>query len=223
MRAPPEHHGPNVHYYVMCEAKIWRGQTMSDRSAERREQLLEVGFDLLGTAGAPAVTLRAVCRGAGLSSRYFYENFASREEFLAAIYDRTEAALLARLVPADGDIRERSIRDVLDTCAEYFAEDPRRARALLREPMSDKTLRAHQSGRSPVFLAAAIPALGAVDEHLLPRDAEELAVLAAALSGVVISLYLEWLDGYLALERDELAEVATRLVTAIAQAVRGPA
>lgn len=206
----------------MGESTVWRGQTMDDRSAERREQLLTVGFALLGAGGAPGVTLRAVCREAGLSPRYFYENFANREELLVAIYDRAEAALLARLVAADDDAPALSIREVIEICAEFFEEDPRRARILLREPLSDQTLRVHQASRSPAFLNAIIPALGAVDTRLLPRDYTELTVLAAALAGVSISLYLEWLDSRITMTRGELAEIATRLVTAIAEAVREP-
>ncbi|MAU83941.1 hypothetical protein ACIGKQ_03585 [Gordonia sp. NPDC062954] len=58
-----------------------------------------------------------------------------------------------------------------------------------------------------------------MDDKLLPRDSTELSVLAAALAGVSISLYLEWLDGRIELKRDELAEMADRLVTAIAEVV----
>jgi AcrR family transcriptional regulator len=203
----------------MDEPIVWRGQTMDDRSAERRAQLLDVGFDMIGTHGAPSVTLRAVCREAGLSPRYFYESFADREELLTAVYDHAEAGLLARLVPANEAAPKLSIREIIDICAEYFEEDPRRARTLLREPLSDDVLRAHQAGRSPAFLSAIIPALGGVDDKLLPRDSTELSVLAAALAGVSISLYLEWLDGRIELKRDELAEMADRLVTAIAEVV----
>ncbi len=42
--------------------KLWRGQTPQDRSGDRREQLLDVAFDLLGTGGSAAVTMRAVTR-----------------------------------------------------------------------------------------------------------------------------------------------------------------
>ncbi|WP_236695590.1 TetR/AcrR family transcriptional regulator [Mycolicibacterium chubuense] len=199
---------------------VWRGQTMDDRSAERRQQLLDVCLELVGSGGAAVVTLRGVCRTAKLSPRYFYENFSSREDLLIATYDHVEAELFERLVRAGQGHRTLSIRTVLETCAEYFEEDPRRARILLREPMSDETLRAHQSGKAPVFIASVIPALESADRREAPRDAQELGVLAASLSGALIFLYLEWLDGRLDIERDALADSATRLVTAIARASR---
>ncbi len=194
---------------------------MDDRSAERRRQLLDVCLDLLGTGGAASVTLRAVCRAAKLSPRYFYESFANREELLIATYDDVEEGLLKRLLVADEGRQRRSITSVLEICALYFEEDPRRARILLREPMSDETLRVHQSSRSPVFIRSLIPALEGTAKRLAPRSSEELEVLAAALSGALIFLYLEWLDGRLSIGRDALADNASEIVTAIARASRG--
>ena len=209
-----------MHHCGVGGTTVWRGQTMDDRSAERRKQLIDVCLDLLGTGGAASATLRAVCRAAKLSPRYFYENFSNREELLIATYDHVEANLLERLLVADPGQQPRSIKSVLEVCALYFEEDPRRARILLREPMSDETLRVHQSGRSPVFLTSLIPALEGAAKRMAPRSPEELEVVAAALSGALIFLYLEWLDGRLSVERDALAESASEIVTAIALASR---
>ncbi len=191
---------------------------MDDRSAERRQQLVDVCFDLLGTGGAASITLRAVCRAAKLSPRYFYENFSSREELMIATYDQVERKLFERLVEAGEGQHKRTIRSVLEICGQYFEEDPRRARILLREPMSDKTLRVHQAGKKPVFIRSLVPALESTGRRLAPPDSRELEVMATALSGALISLYLEWIDGRLSIERDTLVDTASRLVTAIARA-----
>ena len=201
---------------------VWRGTTMDDRAAERRRQLLDVCLDTVSAGGAASVTLRGICRSARLSPRYLYENFSGREELLIATYDHVEEGLLERLVQAGQGRPTLSIRTVLETCAEYFDEDPRRARILLREPMSDETLRAHQAGKAPVFIRTLVPALDSTDSRDAPRDAQELGVLAAALSGALVSLYLEWIDGRLDIDREALADSATRLVTAIARASRRP-
>lgn len=199
---------------------MWRGQTMDDRSAERREQLLDVGFELMGESGVSAVTVRAVCRSAQLSSRYFYETFSNREDFMVAIYDRVEANLLTRLLAVGGRGRGNPVRMALEECALYFEEDPRRARILLREPLADDTLRTHGAGRAPAFIQAVAPALDTGAERLAPRNADELAVFSAALSGALISLYLEWVDRRLTIDRETLAATATDLVAAIARASR---
>jgi len=195
---------------------------MDDRSAGRRHRLLDVCLEMIGTGGAASVTLRGVCRLAKLSPRYFYENFSSREELLIATYDHVEEGLLACVVQSDDGQQKLSIKTILERCAHYFEEDPRRARILLREPMSDETLRAHQSGKSPVFIRSVIPALEGGSRPDAPRDAHELAIMAAALSGALISLYLEWLDGRLPVGREALADTASGLVTAIARASRQP-
>ncbi|MFC8043014.1 TetR/AcrR family transcriptional regulator [Nocardia sp. NPDC057353] len=198
----------------MSPPKLWRGQTLDDRTAERRELLLGVGHELLGTAGAAAVTMRAVARTANLSPRYFYESFESVEALLRAVYDRTEDGLRERLtgIPADGGTAA-VLRRAFERCGDYFEEDPRRARILLREPLADPTLRAHSLTRAPLFLRALAPALPTGAE--LPAGDTGLAVTATALTGALVALYLEWADGRLPLDREELALAAVRTTLAL--------
>jgi AcrR family transcriptional regulator len=71
------------------------GKTASERRAQRREQLLDAGLALFGTAGYAATTIEALCARAGLNPRYFYEQFAGREELLGAVYERHVQQVLA--------------------------------------------------------------------------------------------------------------------------------
>src|SRR6202012_4111263 len=64
------------------------GKTASERRAQRREQLLDAGLELFGTGGYAATTIEALCARAGLNPRYFYEQFAGREQLLGAVYER---------------------------------------------------------------------------------------------------------------------------------------
>ncbi|MBU9765417.1 TetR/AcrR family transcriptional regulator [Mycobacterium sp. TNTM28] len=71
--------------------------TTDSRVARRRRQLLEVGLDILGDPqGGGELTVRAICAGAPLAQRYFYESFTDKDEFAAAVYD----CALARVVQA---------------------------------------------------------------------------------------------------------------------------
>ncbi|MGW4366474.1 TetR/AcrR family transcriptional regulator [Nocardia takedensis] len=205
----------------MSTPKLWRGQTLKDRSLDRREQLLDVGEELLGTGGAAAVTTRAVIRQANLSPRYFYETFDTREDLIVAVYDRVEARLFERMrdVRLEGGLRA-AIREIFEICARYFEEDPARARILLREPLGDETLHRHAADRAPVFLRMLIPILGTEAGALVPTADEDLAMAAAALSGTLISLYLEWVDGRLGVDRERLAAVAVASVFALLEAVQ---
>ncbi len=61
--------------------------TADDRRAERRELLIAAAFDLLGTQGWSATTVRAVVERADLNPRYFYESFADLDSLILAVYD----------------------------------------------------------------------------------------------------------------------------------------
>ncbi|MCX0274267.1 TetR/AcrR family transcriptional regulator [Nocardia zapadnayensis] len=200
----------------MNAPKLWRGRTLDARSAERREQLVDVGFELLGTDGSAAVTMRAVTRLANLSPRYFYESFADRRALIVAVYDRLETELLTRLSTVDpgGDLHT-TIRAALQICAAYFEEDPRRARVLLREPLTDDALRAHSADRLPAFLRTMVPALGEEVGALIPDSEETLAIIGTALGGALVALYVDWIDGRLPVPRDRLVDTATALVLSL--------
>jgi len=67
----------------------YRGVKAAERLAVRRNRLLGAGLDLLGAdrRDAPELTVRGICRRAGLAVRYFYENFANKDEFVSAVFD----------------------------------------------------------------------------------------------------------------------------------------
>lgn len=196
--------------------KTWGGRTLDDRSADRRGTLLDAAEELLGDGGASAVTMRAVVRTADLSPRYFYESFASREELLAAVYDRTEAALLAALADLDTSQDFRGVvRSTIERLRVFFAADPRRARILLREPLADDTLRSHSTSRMPLFVQALLPLLGAHGAAFatLPEQGTgRWKVTMTALSGALVAVYLEYVDGRIEIEPDELVDSAVDLV-----------
>ncbi|MYR08238.1 TetR family transcriptional regulator [Gordonia sp. SID5947] len=201
----------------MNSSKVWGGRTLHDRSSDRRELLLAAAADLLGTGGAAAVTMRAVVREAGISPRYFYESFDSRETLLVAVYDRVEADLLDRLTAVD---ISRGLRDVVRSAFEvlrdFFQEDPRRARILLREPLADDVLRAHSASRIPMFTRAIVPML-APDTGLDAADVDEdgdWAVRSTALSGALVAMYLEYTDGHFAVGPERIVDIAVDVVFA---------
>ncbi|WP_328392140.1 TetR/AcrR family transcriptional regulator [Nocardia sp. NBC_00416] len=200
----------------MNAPKLWRGRTLDDRSAQRREQLVDVGLALLGTDGSAAVTMRAVTRLANLSPRYFYESFEDRRALLTAVYDRLESELLIRLSTLRPDADPRAtVRSALEICAAYFEEDPRRARVLLREPLTDDTLRRHSADRLPAFLRTVVPTLG--HDTLIPNSEEALAILGTALAGALVALYVDWIDGRLPVPRGRLVDAAAEIVLSLAK------
>ncbi|HEX6416981.1 MAG TPA: TetR/AcrR family transcriptional regulator, partial [Acidimicrobiales bacterium] len=78
----------------------WAGIPAEDRRAARRVQLVDAAFDLLGSGGEAAVTVRAVCRHARLNPRYFYESFDDLDALLIAVYERTVTELTTHVLAA---------------------------------------------------------------------------------------------------------------------------
>ena len=78
----------------------WAGVPLEHRHALRREKLLAAGVLLLGREGGPALTVRAVCRHASLTERYFYESFTDRDHFVRAVYDDVCTRAMATLTSA---------------------------------------------------------------------------------------------------------------------------
>ncbi|MCW4354879.1 TetR/AcrR family transcriptional regulator [Hoyosella sp. YIM 151337] len=198
-------------------AKKWRGQTLHDRADERREQLLDTAYDLVAAEGVGALTMRAVTRAANLSPRYFYESFPDRDALLFAVFDRTVEQLQQRVAAAmaDSEGMEAKCRAAFSAAAHAFDEDPRAARLLLREALADNMLREHALAALPHFVFATAT-------HFLPEPADQHGVDAlrlqldmSALSGAVVTLFLDWTEDRLAIPREELVDYCTELVVGI--------
>ncbi|MEB3071430.1 TetR/AcrR family transcriptional regulator [[Mycobacterium] vasticus] len=189
--------------------RVWRGQTHDGRSQVRRTQLLRAGFELLGTEGTPGVTMRAVCRLAGLSPRYFYESFSHTDELTLEVYDRCNAELVAAI--ADAADTTSPIAAAIDAAAGYFEADPRRLRILLREPQSSDLLAGRRADVLPELLTELAGSAGVTDP---PISSTVRAMHASALSGALTALVLDWADGRLDVSRTDLVKFATGLVLA---------
>jgi AcrR family transcriptional regulator len=105
------------------------GRTASQRRAERRERLLGAALELFGKEGYPATSIERLCARANVSTRNFYEEFASREALLVALYDQiTQQAfdavtgVIAEMPDAPTDER---VRRAIDAYVNTTASDPR--------------------------------------------------------------------------------------------------
>ncbi|HYZ68059.1 MAG TPA: TetR/AcrR family transcriptional regulator [Mycobacterium sp.] len=114
----------------MKRAEVVRGYggiSATDRRAERRRKLLAAGRRTWGESGVTEVTVRGVCNEAGLTSRYFYEQFPNREALLFAISDDVRDELLEALVVAGvgapGTLGDK-LRSALTAFLDIIAADP---------------------------------------------------------------------------------------------------
>jgi AcrR family transcriptional regulator len=202
--------------------RTYGGRSAGERRAERRERLLTAGLDLFGTEGYAASSIEKLCTHAGVSTRNFYEEFASREDLLMGLHDRIleqafQAVLGALENAADAPLRERftgAVRAFVTTTA----SDRRWARLSYVEIIGvSNAVEKHRIAwreRWVEFLVA--EAERAVERGEAPPRDFHLA--AVALIGAVNELVHHWSmsDGERSLDDviSETVRIATAAVTA---------
>lgn len=127
--------------------RLYAGLSADQRSSRRREQLVAAGLEVFAAQGWDGSTVQDVCRAAGLSPRYFYELFDSREALFVAVTQdiagRVQDVVQLALLAADEHPQQRA-RAVLDALARFFSDDPRLVRVALMESLATEELRAHR-------------------------------------------------------------------------------
>src|ERR1700733_9678023 len=121
-------------------ARAYRGIDAVDRLASRRARLLGAGLDLLGAdeRGAAELTVRGICRQAGVAARYFYESFADKDEFVGAVFDWVIADLAATTQAAMAAAPpEEQTRAGMANIVRTIGGDPRVGRLLFSVQLSN--------------------------------------------------------------------------------------
>ena len=166
-----------------------------DRQALRRDDLIAAGVELLGSESGPALTVRAVCRAAGLTERYFYESFADRDEFVGAVYDDVCARAMSTLID-----RPTPPRDAVERFVALMVDDPARGRVLLLAPAVEPVLTRSGAEWMPSFIDLL--------QHKLTRitDPAVQAMVATGLIGALTALFTAYLNGRLAATREQFID-----------------
>ena len=190
----------------------WAGLSPDDRRAGRRKLLVDAAYELIGRGDEGELSVRSVCREAGLHHRYFYESFPDTDELLGAVYDEIYPQLRRTLTAAtvgllDDRARLRAgIRAVLD----FSAADPRHGQILFSAAAANPVLAARRSAaqkelREYIF---------AVRRQANPRSDRIAAEVAAAIyAGATTQLNDQWLAGSLGSDLDAVIEHAVNLMT----------
>lgn len=172
------------------------GQDAEQRRRGRREKLLAAGLELFGTRGYHATTVKQLCTHAGLTERYFYESFRTREELLAAIAgDITEqafAALRAAVAAAGPDLRAQAYGGV-SAYVTAVAGDRRCGRVHLLEILTvSPELEAGRRATLRALAGEITAALRAAGAGQLP-DGLDLELVALGVIGAGNELLADWL------------------------------
>lgn len=195
----------------------WRGQEPEDRRAARREQLVEAGLEIMGTEGAAATTMRATCRQAGLTERYFYESFDSRDDLLVAVLDHVvlgaRDTLLAALATAPED-PAGLVRHVVKAFTGYIVKDRKRGRVMLVESQAAPELSEHSSKLIEEFTTPISAALEMFRDDAEPRDAVNTALNSIGIFGSLAFVYQHWLTGNTRISQRRIVEHVSQVIEA---------
>ncbi|AFM19161.1 transcriptional regulator [Mycolicibacterium chubuense NBB4] len=178
----------------------WSGVPLQDRQARRRDELITAGIGLLGSPGGPSLTVRAVCRAAGLTERYFYESFTDRDDYVGAVYDEVCTAAMSTLMDS------ASMRDAVERFVALMIDDPARGRVLLLAPEAEPVLARSGARWMPNFI------------ELLQRnltritDPTSQAMVATGLIGALTALFTAYLDGRLTASREQFIDHCAELL-----------
>lgn len=178
----------------------WSGVPLEDRQALRRDELVAAGTQLLGGESGPAVTVRAACRQAGLTERYFYESFGDRDEFVRAVYDdvcsRAMTALMSATTP----------REAVERFVALMVDDPVRGRVLLLAPAVEPVLVASGAEWMPSFIDLL--------QHKLTQitDPVRQKMIATSLIGGLTALFTAYLNGRLTATREQFIDYCVEML-----------
>jgi AcrR family transcriptional regulator len=207
------------------EPRRYRGLSVAERHAQRRERLLDAGLELFGTQGYAGSSIRAVSAAASLNSRYFYESFSSREDLLYHVYQRAVADVAAAVLEAtaQADTVEAQARAGLQASWLVLIEDRRKARVILLEVVgvSERLERVRRENRHAFADILVRNAMSLAGGNVKLRM--DPVLTARSLMGAAMEVLVDWIHGDVHASREEIVEHLTHMYTAVARASVVPA
>ena len=178
----------------------WSGVPLQDRQTLRRDELIAAGVNVLGGAGGGALTVRGVCRAAGLTERYFYESFGDRDDFVRAVYDHVCSTAMTALTSST------TPRDAVERFVALMVDDPVRGRVLLIAPEREPVLTKSGAEWMPSFIE--------LIQHKLTRitDSAVQAMVATGLVGALTALFTAYLNGRLEATREQFIDYCVEML-----------
>ncbi|SEQ18561.1 TetR/AcrR family transcriptional regulator [Lentzea albida] len=199
-------------------ARAYGGISPEQRRAERRAKLLQAGLRLFTSTGFAATKISGLCTEAGVSTRNFYEEFASKEDLLRELHDLINATAFDRVRSALAGLATDDVGTRITTLLDVFigsvTADPRAPRLTYVEAVGVNAEIEQQHVRWVRTWAEFIEseALRAADAGAAPRRAYRLT--AIALVGAITGLLREWQAHEPPLAVDEIATEIRALVLA---------
>jgi len=187
------------------------GLSAEERSQNRRDRLLAAARTLIADRGVAPLTVDLVCQRANLSKKYFYSEFATKDDLLDACAEDLFTRLWAAMeeVLATAALKDR-INGALRAVVHTLASNPADARLYMESPGFPR-LRERQQRAVREFsehmAAHGVPFTG----H--PKPSIDRVLATRALVAGTTELIIGWLHGDIDTDEDRL--VATLTATAL--------
>lgn len=185
--------------------------SIEERRVARRAALFEVGVNLLGAVNGPAVNVRAVCKAAGLTERYFYESFTDRDQYVVAVHafvaERAQSAVADAVVSESDSTSEAVATAAVGAFVKLMVDDPAMGRVLLLAPLSEPVLGGRGIESMPAFVDLVYNQLSAI------ADPVDKQLVAVGLVGALFTLFIGYLDGSIDVDRQRFVSHCVTLVT----------
>jgi AcrR family transcriptional regulator len=109
-------------------------RTQAERAAETREALIEAARPLFAAQGFAEVALETIVRAAGVTRGALYHHFADKTELFAAVFEKVEGEVAARMGEAIAASNQTDPVDVMRLGADFWLDvcsDPEVQRIVL--------------------------------------------------------------------------------------------
>jgi AcrR family transcriptional regulator len=197
-------------------ARPYRGVRGAERLAARHRRFLAAGLDLLGAEqqDISGLTVRGICRAAGLAVRYYYESFADKDEFVSAVFDSVVTELAASTQAAAGSLpwRERT-RAAMANIVRAIDGDARVGRLLFSTQLGNSVIMRKRAESTALFAMLSGESVG--DALQLPAN-DHIKAAAHFVVGGVSQTISAWLAGDVKLGPDELVDQLASLLDDLA-------
>jgi AcrR family transcriptional regulator len=197
-------------------ARPYGGVDAADRLATRRAKLLAAGLDLLGADqdDAAELTVRGICRQAGVAARYFYESFSDKDEFVGAVFDWVIADLAATTQAAVAAAPpEEQTRAGMANVVRTIGGDARVGRLLFSAQLANAVLVRKRVESGALF--AMLSGRHVEDALQLPAN-DRIKAAAHFVVGGVGQTISAWLAGEVRLDPDQLIDQLASLLDELA-------
>ncbi|MGV0652868.1 TetR/AcrR family transcriptional regulator [Mycolicibacterium thermoresistibile] len=199
------------------QVRPYRGVDPAERRAQRRRRLLEAGLELLGGEQRdPAeLTVRAICREAGLTMRYFYESFTDKDDFVSAVFDWVVSDIAATTQAAVAAAPRRDqTRAGMANIVRTVSEDPRVGRLLFSRHLSTATVVRKRAESGALFAMLSGQHVGSTMQ--LPEN-ERIKATSHFVVGGVGQTIGAWLAGEVRLSPEALVDQLASVIDQLAK------